>query len=63
MDVMGKDNGSEGANEARGNILVVDDNPQNLRLLVGMLSEKGYRVRPAPNGALALRSSGRSCRT
>jgi CheY-like chemotaxis protein len=56
MDVMGKDNGSEGANEARGNILVVDDNPQNLRLLVGMLSEKGYRVRPAPNGALALRS-------
>ena len=56
MDVMGKDNGSEGANEARRNILVIDDNPQNLRLLVGMLSEKGYRVRPAPNGALALRS-------
>ncbi len=56
MDVMGKDNGSESANEARGNILVVDDNPQNLRLLMGMLSEKGYRVRPAPNGALALRS-------
>ncbi len=38
------------------NILVVDDNPQNLRLLVGILSEHGYRVRPAPSGSLALKS-------
>ncbi|MEZ4528358.1 MAG: diguanylate cyclase [Desulfobacterales bacterium] len=38
------------------NILAVDDNPQNLRLLVGILSEHGYRVRPAPSGSLALKS-------
>ena len=38
-------------------ILVVDDTPANLRLLSGMLSEQGYKVRPAPNGELALRSA------
>ena len=38
-------------------ILVVDDTPANLRLLSGMLEEQGYRVRPAPNGRLALRSA------
>jgi len=37
-----------------GNILVVDDTPANLRLLVGILTEKGYKVRPVPNGELAL---------
>ena len=37
-----------------GNILVVDDTPENLRLLAGILSEKGYQVRPVPNGKLAL---------
>ncbi|MEG3974883.1 response regulator [Microcoleus sp. herbarium8] len=42
------------ANINRANILVVDDTPQNLRLLVGILSEKGYKVRPVPNGKLAL---------
>jgi two-component system NtrC family sensor kinase len=36
------------------NILVVDDTPDSLRLLVGILSEQGYRVRAAPNGKLAL---------
>ncbi len=39
------------------NILAVDDNPQNLRLLVGILNEHGYRVRPAPSGSLALKSA------
>ncbi|MEG4987474.1 response regulator [Microcoleus sp. BR0-C5] len=38
----------------RANILVVDDTPENLRLLTGILSEKGYQVRPVPNGKLAL---------
>jgi two-component system NtrC family sensor kinase len=38
----------------RANILVVDDTPENLRLLAGILSEKGYKVRPVPNGKLAL---------
>ncbi|MCB9135941.1 MAG: response regulator [Anaerolineales bacterium] len=37
-----------------GNILVVDDTPANLRLLAGMLTENHYKVRPVPNGMLAL---------
>ncbi len=36
-------------------ILVVDDTPENLRLLVRTLSSAGYRVRAAPGGELALR--------
>ncbi|MGB3237982.1 MAG: response regulator [Geitlerinemataceae cyanobacterium] len=35
-------------------ILVVDDTPANLRLLLGILSEKGYNVRPVSNGAQAI---------
>ena len=35
-------------------ILAVDDTPANLHLLVEMLSDKGYRVRTAPNGERAL---------
>ncbi len=38
-------------------ILVVDDTPQNLKLLSSMLTEHGYRVRPAINGELALQSA------
>ncbi|MBE9187564.1 response regulator [Microcoleus sp. LEGE 07076] len=38
----------------QANILVVDDTPENLRLLAGILSDKGYRVRPVPNGKLAV---------
>ncbi|MDS4015853.1 MAG: response regulator, partial [Candidatus Accumulibacter sp.] len=37
-------------------ILVVDDTPANLKLLSMLLAEQGYRVRPASNGLLALRS-------
>ena len=39
-----------------GTILVVDDKPDNLRLLSAMLSEQGYRARKALNGPMALRS-------
>lgn len=35
-------------------ILIVDDTPENLRLLSRLLSEQGYRVRAAPDGAHAL---------
>ncbi|HCB11987.1 MAG TPA: hypothetical protein DEP36_00205, partial [Gammaproteobacteria bacterium] len=42
--------------EAAPEILVVDDMPANLKLLVNLLVEQGYRVRPASSGALALRS-------
>jgi two-component system, NtrC family, sensor kinase len=38
----------------QGNILVVDDTPANLRLLVNLLREKGYKVRALPSGKLAL---------
>ncbi|XZN91843.1 MAG: response regulator [Microcoleus sp.] len=41
-------------NTNNGNILVVDDTPANLRLLAGILNGKGYKVRPVPNGELAL---------
>lgn len=36
------------------NILIVDDTPDNLRLLFNLLSEQGYRVRPVPSGPMAL---------
>lgn len=35
-------------------LLVVDDNPANLRLLTGLLREHGYGVRVAQTGTLAL---------
>lgn len=41
-------------NNSQGNILVVDDTPANLRVLTKMLTEHGYKVRPAPNGKIAL---------
>jgi DNA-binding response OmpR family regulator len=41
---------------ARGNILIIDDNPDNLRLLSNMLTEQGYKARSATNGKLALAS-------
>ncbi len=36
------------------NILVVDDTHDSLRLLIRILTEQGYKVRPAPNGRVAL---------
>src|SRR4028118_1349471 len=38
----------------KGNILIVDDTPENLRLLSNALSERGYKVRSVINGAMAL---------
>jgi DNA-binding response OmpR family regulator/DNA-binding CsgD family transcriptional regulator len=38
----------------RKSILVVDDTPENLRLLTGVLAEQGYRVRAVSNGKQAL---------
>ncbi|MEJ2156065.1 MAG: sigma-54-dependent Fis family transcriptional regulator [Desulfobacteraceae bacterium] len=42
---------------AKANILIVDDTPDNLRLLSGMLVKQGHKVRPAPSGAHALATS------
>ena len=39
-----------------GDILVVDDTVENLQFLKNVLTEAGYRVRPAIDGELALRS-------
>jgi len=38
----------------KSDILVVDDNSDNLRLLCGMLKERGFSVRPAPSGKHAV---------
>ncbi len=38
----------------KAKILVVDDTPENLRVLIQLLQEQSYQVRPAPNGAHAL---------
>jgi len=38
-------------------IMVVDDTPQNLRLLENLLTERGYRVFALPNGEMALRAA------
>ncbi len=42
----------------RGDILVVDDNPANLRLLTDMLGQEHFAVRVASDGTQALKSIG-----
>ena len=39
------------------NILIVDDNPDNVLLLVRMLTKQGYLARPVLNGRLALQAA------
>jgi PleD family two-component response regulator len=39
------------------NILIVDDTPENLTVLRRMLTENGYRVRPAISGEIALETA------
>jgi sigma-B regulation protein RsbU (phosphoserine phosphatase) len=40
-------------------ILIVDDTAANLQVLAGMLKDRGYKVRPAPSGKLALSAARR----
>ena len=40
--------------QPKATILVVDDTPDNLRLLMGLLGKRGYKVRPAADAAYAL---------
>ncbi len=42
---------------SKGMILIVDDLPDNLRMLSTTLAEQGYEVRCAKNGAMALRGA------
>ncbi len=44
-------------NEPKANVLIVDDNPDNLRFLAKVLTERGYKVRPVTEGHLALASA------
>ena len=44
----------ETAKATKGNILIVDDTPNNLRVLSATLTEQGYEVRSAINGTMAL---------
>ena len=39
---------------SQGNIMIVDDNPDNLKLLEDMLQQRGHEVRSFPRGRLAL---------
>jgi len=39
------------------NILIVDDHPENLKILTQMLSQKNYKLRKAINGEMALNSA------
>jgi DNA-binding response OmpR family regulator len=39
---------------AKANILVVDDKPEALNLLANLLTREGYKVRPVPDGQMAL---------
>jgi two-component system sensor histidine kinase ChiS len=41
-------------NNIKGDILVVDDTPHNLRLLSSILSARGYKVRPVIHSPMAL---------
>ena len=42
------------------NVLIVDDTVENLRLLSGLLAERGYEPRPVTSGAQALEVAGHS---
>lgn len=45
----------ENDDQKRGRILIVDDNPANLKLLVNLLTENGYMAHPVTESELALR--------
>ncbi len=44
------------SNNSQKNILIVDDTPENLTVLRRILTEQGYRVRPALSGEIALKT-------
>lgn len=47
------------SNLSDSTIMIVDDTPENLRLLARALSRQGYGVRAFPNGSLALKAAAR----
>ncbi|MCP4353003.1 MAG: response regulator [Desulfobacterales bacterium] len=49
-------NTQQHADKSEAKILIVDDKPENLRLLAGILKEKGYTVRQLRNGDMVMSS-------
>jgi len=45
------------AGETSPDILIVDDNPNNLRMLCDILREQGWKVRPVSDGILAMQAA------
>ncbi|MCP4726748.1 MAG: response regulator [bacterium] len=45
---------SKALNHEKADILIVDDTPENLQLLNGLLKKEGYKVRLLPNGKMAI---------
>ena len=41
----------------KGNILIVDDTPENLQVLSATLSDQGYKIRGVINGKMAIRAA------
>ncbi len=46
-----------GSSTANADVLIVDDTPANLNVLSAILGKRGYRVRAAINGSLALKTA------
>ena len=57
MILNGQSHNREAGKPSKCGILVVDDDPASLQLLVDVIGRQGYHVRPANNGELALRSA------
>jgi CheY-like chemotaxis protein len=47
---------SEKVTQPQQEILIVEDTQASLRLLSDILTKQGYRIRPASDGSLALKS-------
>jgi len=56
VEMISAKNHPKNGSRTKESVLIVDDNPDNLRLLSRILTKKGYKVRPAPGGSLALKS-------
>lgn len=48
---------SRSSRQAKPDILIVDDTPENLQVLTGLLQSRGYKVRPVRSGKLALQAA------
>lgn len=54
---MAEDQIGDRMEDRKGNILIVDDTPENLQVLSATLSDRGYKIRGVINGKMALRAA------